>query len=235
MLVLSAVNTYTGPTTINAGLVDVAAGGNTGSGAVTVQSGAGILGTGVVQGSTFTAQSGSTVYAGDTRATGDFGTLTFTPVSGSGSLDFQSGSQIILGLNTATPGSSDLLKIVGTGTNTLLFNGNLQVTAPGFVPTSAQTYNLLDWSGLSASPTFASRFKASSYSGLLSGNGTDDNLGFDLPDISGTTFRWDISQFIIDGTISTVNIAPEPARALLLGLSLAALMLRRRRLACFKI
>lgn len=231
MLVLSAANTYTGPTTITAGLVAVAAGGNTGAGIVTVQNGAGLLGTGVVKGSAVTAQSGSTVYAGDTRATGDFGTLTFTPVAGSGSFNFQSGSQIILGLNTTTPGSSDLLNFIGTGTNTLLLNGNLQVTAPGFVPTSAQTYNLLDWTGLSASPTFANRFKASSYSGLLSGNGTDDNQGFDLPDISGTTFRWDISQFIIDGTIRTVDLAPEPTRALLLGLSLTALVVRRRRVA----
>ncbi len=230
MLILSAVNTYTGPTLITAGLIQVAAGGNTGNGAVTIQNGAGLLGTGVVRGATVTAQSGSTVHAGDTRATGDFGTLTFTPAA-SGGLDFQSGSLIILGLNTATPGGSDLLDFIGSGGNTLTFNGNMQVTAPGFVPTAEQTYNLIDWSGLSADPTFADRFKASSYSGLLSGNGTDDNLGFDLPDISGTNFRWDISQFIIDGTIRTVDIVPEPSRALLLGLSLAALMFRRRRLA----
>ena len=71
-------------------------------------------------------------------------TLNFTPASGSGSFDFQSGSKIILGINTG--GSGDLLNFDGLASGTLLFNGNLQVTAPaGYVPTSPQTFNLIDW------------------------------------------------------------------------------------------
>jgi hypothetical protein len=187
-----------------------------------VQSGATLLGTGIVQGSNFTATSGSTILAGDGMAQGNYGTLTFTPVSGAGAIDFQSGSTIILGINPT--GTSDLLSIVGKGTNTLLFNGNITVTAAAFTPTAPQVFNLLDWSGLAAAPTFNSRFN---YTGQLMGNG-DEASGFDLPDISGSGYSWDISKFTTDGTIAIV-LVPEPTRLLLLGMGLGMLVIRRRR------
>ncbi len=222
---LTGSNTYTGATTVSAGALQVGSGGTgtTGTGAVTVQSGATILGTGVIKGSSFTAASGATVQAGDGTAQSNYGTLTFTPVSGSGALDFQSGSTVILGIN---PGStSDLLNIVGSGTNTFLFNSNLTVTAAAFTPTAPEVFNLLDWSGLSAAPTFASRF---TYTGLLTGHG-DEASGLDLPDISGSGYFWDISNFTTNGTIAIVQTVPEPTRAVLLGLALGALLLRRKR------
>jgi autotransporter-associated beta strand protein len=221
--ILSAYNTYSGATMIQGGSMQAGNGGlgTTGTGAVTVQSGGTILGTGVVQGSSFTAASGSIIQAGDSTALGSLGTLTFKPVSGSGVLDFQSGSTIIL--NITSGGTSDLLNIVGTGSNTLLFNGNLTISATAFVPTVPTVFNLLDWSGLSASPTFANRF---TYTGSLFGNG-DEASGLDLPDVSGTAgFYWDISQFTTNGIII---LAPEPSRMLLLGLSLLMLVIRRRR------
>jgi hypothetical protein len=199
--------------------------GRTGTGAVTAQTGSTILGTGVVQGSSFTAQSGATVQAGDGTAQSDYGTLTFTPVSGSGSFDFQSGSSVVLGLNPG--GTGDLLSFNGLSNGTLLFNGNLSVTAPGYNPVGVDTFNLLDWANLSTT-TFHSRFSSASYSGFLLGNG-DDILGFDLPDISSSGYGWDISQFITNGTISTVFVIPEPSRALLLMLGLAGLVTRRCR------
>jgi autotransporter-associated beta strand protein len=220
-------NAYTGTTTVSGGSLQVGSSGTgkTGTGAVTVQTSGTILGTGVVQGSSFTAASGSTVQAGDSTAQNNYGTLTFTPVSGSGAFDFQSGSTTILGINPG--GTSDLLNFVGTGTNTLLFNGGLSVTAPGYNPMSVETFNLLDWANLSTT-TFHGRFSAGSYSGYLLGNG-DDNLGFDLPDIFSSGYAWDISNFTTLGTISTVFVIPEPSRALLLMLGLVGLMTRRRR------
>ncbi|MHB1079001.1 MAG: autotransporter-associated beta strand repeat-containing protein [Prosthecobacter sp.] len=222
--VLGGYNTYSGATLVEAGSLQVGLTGmgTTGTGAVTVQNGATILGTGMIQGPSFTAASGSTVQAGDGTAQGNYGTLTFQPGSGSGTIDFQSGSTIILGLNPS--GNSDLLNVVGTGSTTFLFNGNLTVTATAFTPTAPAVFNLLDWSGLTSSPTFDSRY---SYTGMLYGNG-DEASGFDLPDIAGSGYTWDISNFTTNGTIAIV-LVPEPSRWMLLGICLGMLMFRRRR------
>lgn len=221
-LALAGASTYTGTTTISGGSVILGSGtGTTGTGAVTVQSGGTILGSGVVQGSSFTAESGSAVQAGDSTALSSYGTLNFTPVSGSGAFDFQSGSSVILGINPG--GTSDLLNFTGTGTSTLLFNGDLTVGPAGFTPTASEVFNLLDWSGLASAPTFASRY---TYAGLLTGNG-DEAAGLDLPDISGSGFFWDISQFTTSGSIAIV--VPEPSRALLLLAGLFGWLARRRR------
>lgn len=222
--VLGGYNTYTGATLVEAGSLQVGLTGmgTTGTGAVSVQSGATLLGTGIIQGSSFTAARGSTIQSGDGTAQGNYGTLTFQPFSGSGTVDFQSGSTIILGLNPG--GTSDLLNIMGTGSTTFLFNGNLTVTATAFTPTAPAVFNLLDWSGLTSSPTFDSRY---SYTGWLYGNG-DEASGFDLPDISGSGYSWDISNFTTNGTISVV-LVPEPSRWMLLGISLGMLLIRRRR------
>lgn len=223
---LSNTNTYTGTTTVNAGSLNLTATGSTGTGAVTVANGGTILGTGTVQGSSFTAASGSSTFAGNGSAQSDYGTLTFTPAAAGGTFDFLSGSSVFLGINPGS--SSDLLNFVGDGSQSLLFNGNLSVTPlTGYTPLAAETFNLLDWSNL-LSTTFHSRFSASSYSGYLLGNG-DDNLGFDLPDISGTGYGWDISSFTTNGSIAVVSIVPEPSRALLLILGIVGVVHRRRR------
>jgi len=221
--VLSGANTYSGVTTISEGLLHISAGGTTGTGAVSVLNGGTLSGTGVIQGSSFTAASGATIHAGDSIAQENYGTLTFTPASGSGSFDFQSGSTVVLGINPG--GTSDLLNFVGTGTNTLLFNGNLTVTASAFTPIAEEVFNLLDWSGLGSAPTFASRYN---HTGILFGNG-DEAAGFDLPDVFGTGYGWDISSFITNGSIALVVVVPEPSRLCLLGLFLGLLTVRRVR------
>ncbi len=220
--VLSGSNTYSGATSISEGVLQISAGGTTGTGAVSVLFGGTLSGAGVIQGTNFTATSGATIHAGEGIAQENHGTLTFTPVSGSDAFDFQSGSSIFLGIDPG--GTSDLLNFVGTGTNTLLFDGNLTVSALAYTPMTEETFNLLDWSGLSALPTFDSRFI---HTGLLFGNG-DEAAGLDLPDVFGSGYGWDISAFTTNGSIAIV-LVPEPSRtALMLIVCLCALWQRSR-------
>lgn len=223
-LALTGANTYDGVTTVNAGALQVGSSGTgqTGTGAVTIANTATLFGTGNVRGSSFTAASGSTIQVGDSTDASSHGTLTFTPASGSSSIQFQSGGSVILGISPG--GTSDRIDIVGTGTNTLTFSANLTVGPATLVPTSAEVFNLLDWTGLASAPTFGSQF---TFISQLFGNG-DEAAGLDLPDISGTGYAWDISALTTTGTIAIV-VAPEPSRALLLMTSLLAAIMRRRR------
>ena len=222
-LTLTGASSYSGTTTVSGGSLQVGNNsvGQTGTGAVTVQNGGTILGTGVVRGSGFTAEPGATVQAGDSSAGSSYGTLAFTPVSGSGSFNFQSGSSINLGLDAT--GSADKLAFTGTGSNTLIFNGNLTIGPATLAPSGPQIFHLLDWTALAASPTFGSQFS----SNLLRDGSSDNGSAWDLPDISGTGYLWDLSSFTTNGTISIVAV-PEPSRALLLCGGLAILLLRRR-------
>lgn len=224
-LVLTADNTtFLGAMDITSGSVQAGLGGSgkTGTGAITLRDGATLLGSGIVTGSSLTAESGSFVHAGDGTAQGDYGTLTFTPVSGSGAIDFQIGSTLVLGLNAG--GMSDLLSFVGTGSTTLSFSGSLVVGPSALVPLQEETFNLLDWSGLATAPLFAAHHTSA---GLLFGNG-DEAAGLDLPDVSGTGYGWDISSLTANGGISLV-LVPEPGRLMLLALGTGVLLGRRSR------
>ena len=244
---ITGANTYSGVTTVSAGSLQVGSSGTgtTGTGAVTVQTGGVILGTGVVQGSSFTAESGSTIRPGDTVANSSHGTLTFSPVT-TGTHDVQSGSSVILGISTATTtnasfggntvgsagydawldgisgvGGHDRLVFNGTSGSTLAFSGNLSVIGNSYSAQLGDVFNLLDWASL----------VSSNFSGFATGtnyrDGTGDNGSqFDLPDISSSGYFWDISRFASSGNIAVV---PEPSRALLMMLGLAGLVSRRRR------
>ena len=251
--VLSGANTYTGATTVSAGALQVGSSGagQTGTGAVTVQTASTILGTGTVRGNTFDLQSGSTIRPGDSAANSSHGTLTFTPATASGITSSLQGS-IILGISTPTTknatyggnvlgsagynawvdgisgaGSHDRLVFnnPGSGTgynvNFLTTTGSLQVVGSTYTPAIGQVFNLLDWASL-VNPNFTG---FTFNSGYLTGNG-DEGADLDLPDISASGLRWDFSRFTTSGNIVVV---PEPSRALLLMFGLAGLLMRRRR------
>ena len=238
--------------------VGSAGSGTTGTGNVTVQSGGTILGTGVIQGTNVTADSGSTIQAGDGTAAGDFGTLNFTPATGGGTVSLQGIIVLGIGTannqNTFDPlfggnevgtagyisyvndvsrsqgfgdGSHDLLAFNTAGNaadytlDFLTASGTLQVVGSGFTAEQGQIFNLLDWSGITGgnTPTFGSL--GSNYRSGGTGGGV-----LDLPDISSFGLVWDVSQFSTSGIVVVV---PEPGRMSLIGLGLAAALLRRRR------
>ena len=223
--------------------------GQTGSGTLTVNT-ATVSGTGVVTANSSTFTSVSTLTPGDGTAVTNHGTLTFTPVTGSGTQDLQ--GSIVLGINTATTtdatyggnaigsagydafvdavtgvGTHDRLvfnnagNAVGYTVNFLSTTGTLSVQSDSFTPLIGQVFNLLDWGNL----------VTADFSGFNVGTNyrTGDGVGegdLDLPDITSSGFFWDVSRFTSSGNIVVI---PEPSRMLLLLLGLFGICLRRRR------
>ncbi|MBV9431807.1 MAG: autotransporter domain-containing protein [Hyphomicrobiales bacterium] len=128
-LVLSAVDTYTGPTTVTAGTLGVT--GSIANSTVTVSSSGTVGGLGTLGG--LVAQSGGTVAPG---ALAPFTTLNVT-----GNASFAAGSIFLVNINGA--GQNDKLLVTGTAT---LTGGTVQVLA-GTGITAASRFTLLTASG----------------------------------------------------------------------------------------
>lgn len=250
---LTAANTYTGSTAVNAGTLQVgnSGAGQTGSGAVTVSSGATVQGSGTVRGQTFTVSAGGNLRVGDNAATSSHATLTFTPVSASATTHDLQGSVFMditdatledSSLGGFTVGSSGYNNwvdgITGVGVHDRLVFNN---------PDSGTGYslNFLTASGslqIIGSGSFIPRagqvfnlldwsnqvtpnFTGFTFnSGLLVGNG-DEGLDLDLPDLTGTGLAWDFSRFTTSGNVVVV---PEPGRAILLLIGCIGALARRR-------
>ncbi len=241
-IVLSGANTYTGPTTVSSNTTLVINGSQSAAtGAVNVN--AGILGGMGTVGGAITVASGATLSPGDVTATNTSLNGTLTSAS---SLTLKNGSNTALQITTPTftsldgfggndPGTAGYNAYViangntagsaGTAHDKLIFTGLTQetggritVTSNAFTPAAGQVFNLLDWTDLS---TFSGNLGPSSRDGS-----SDTAFDLDLPDISASGYAWDISLFATHGIIV---VTPEPTRALLLGLGMVMLGLRRRR------
>lgn len=248
-LEFTAVNTYAGRTDVNAGSLLIASTGSTGTGAVSVAADAALMGTGVVQGSSFTLANDAALHAGNGAASADIGTLTFQTAD-QAAFDVQSGSAVILDIQTASNHGSidpafggyaigsgdyntfvDAFSGVGSGTHdllvfdaasgsTLAFSGDLTVRPEGFTAAKGQIFNLLDWTAL-VDADFTGFDVGANYR-----TGADDNgLQFDLPELMDGLL-WDVSRFTSSGVIVVV---PEPGRAALLLLGGWLMIFRRRR------
>lgn len=121
-------------------------------------------------------------------------------------------------LTLAGENGHDSVKVAGNFTQQN--NSPIIVQADSWVPELGQSFQLFDWTGMgNVSSNLGSNYRDGS---------SDSNTDLDLPDISGSGFLWDISQF---GTSGIIIIAvPEPSRLLLAGVAFAALGLRRRRI-----
>lgn len=108
---------------------------------------------------------------------------------------------------------------VNTGGNfTINADGRIVVSyLSGYVPSSGDVFNLLDWTTLTNTTSFTAGPRVRS--------GGETNYDLLLPALGSGQF-WDTSLFLSHGTLVVI---PEPGRALLMLLGLMALAFRRRR------
>jgi autotransporter-associated beta strand protein len=203
-LVLSAANTYTGATTISQGTLKLASGATLASTAYDVAAGSTFdvrdLAGGFTLGAGKTLKGGGSmlgtlVTSGVVAPGASPGILTVEDItfSGTGALQIELG-----GLARGT--EYDVLD--ASGTITLQNGSTLAVTLiNGFVPQGGDTFDILDFAGLSGE--FSTR---------------------SLPAL-GDGLSWDTSGLYTSGTIV---VAPEPASAAMLIAGLACTLLRRR-------
>jgi fibronectin-binding autotransporter adhesin len=221
-LILSGTNSYTGTTTISGGALQVGIGGigQSGTGDMVLNArGTTLAGTGIVKGNTFLTY--GAIKPGDSAGAG-VGTLTIE-----GNLSLTAAAHetdpvvTVAEFTILNATTSDRLLV--TGDLTLNANDRIVVTLDaGYTPILGDTWTLLDWTG------------SLSLDGFLVGthprDGSGDSLtNLDLPALSDG-IAWDVSDLMDSGslTISVVAV-PEPSPTLLLLLSAAWLILRRRR------
>jgi autotransporter-associated beta strand protein len=244
-LTRAAGNSYDGDTTVSAGtlIISNTSGSATGTGSVSVASGATLGGSGTISPS----GSGAITVAGNVApgtpgVNNDVGTLTLSPASGNASftstatLDFELSTNGLHGYSVTynLDGTLDNISGIYTagGNDMLVFNGgalgnSLDFTnlaagsinvmlGSGYVAMMNDLFDLFDWVNLSGTGTLNNQ--GSAIAGL-----SESQLN--LPTLSGG-LSWDTTKFTTFGVIAVV---PEPSRLVFLALGLGVLCLRRRR------
>ncbi|MEZ0275648.1 MAG: beta strand repeat-containing protein [Roseimicrobium sp.] len=224
----TAANTYGMGTTIAAGtfLANNTTGSATGTGKVTVSSGATLGGTGTVTASTgtqhITVNSGATLMVGNTHGVAAGGGGAASDISlqtsaggvitlgGTVQIDLFGNTNNGSGTNPAT--DNDVLRL--TSETSVVLDGILAIidtTGTSLSWGLGSTWLLIDWATVSAAAHNSGTF--------------DDVL---LPTLN-SGLAWDTSKLYTDGTISVAAVVPEPGRAVLFITGIATLLMGRRR------
>ena len=212
-LVLTGANTYNGPTTVTAGILEVnnTSGSGTGSGTVTITST--LTGDGSV-----TAASGNFVYVNGSMIVGATGATSGSDfsITTSGAASTVLGATSFLNLDLWSTTGTDQTSLLAAADMVRLF-GSLDITSGATLKLTnpnaltfqeGDMFRLFDWTGVTTrTGTFTEDFSAITLSPGL-------NI--------------DTSNLYTLGTISVVAI-PEPSRTLLLLLGGFSLLSRRRR------
>lgn len=216
-LTLGGTSSYGGGTTLSSGALILAntTGSATGSGSVTTLPGTTLGGSGSI-----VTDAGKSVFIGGTLNVGDSSTAGGIGITtgGGGLLRFDINSVLMLDLfsgaglgdSTLQASAADMLTVGGQAS--ILEGSRLFVGNPLGMTSWAEgdSWRLFDWTSLSTPAS-----------------GTFDRLDFPtLP----SDLAWDLSDLYIGGTVIIAPIiVPEPGRALLLGMGVLLLLMRRRR------
>jgi autotransporter-associated beta strand protein len=216
---LSAVNTYSGGTNIQGGILALSGNGKLGPGNIAVNSTLDVTGisaatygftnTQTVSGSGTILAIGKLVTIDGTLAPGNSpGILTVT-----GNLGFSSTTNSVFEIQGSASNSYDQLKVSGS----LLYDGTLSIVNNQV----AGSFDLFDFGSLSA----GSDFDAINLTGLYTGTLTPSGLGNNLwSGVLGTTTA------TFDGTtgVLTLTAIPEPSSVLIIGLITLGVVTRCR-------
>ncbi|MBX7211443.1 MAG: autotransporter-associated beta strand repeat-containing protein [Verrucomicrobiaceae bacterium] len=250
--VLTLDNDYTGTTTVTAGVLQVGRNGVGDTGAInaaglTVNSGATLAGTGIVQGNAV-LNAGAFLKPGD-AAGGAIGTLTFAgnatitgttttlqaaraSYNNTGWVGYTAGapyaswiSNIPSDLYSSTlsdpvlSDQHDVVSVLGT-LSWASGTTKLVVTNSGYNPVVGDIFDFFDWFAVSGAINVGAALRT----------GAETGTDLDLFELGGD-YRWDTSLFNSQGILVVVlpGIVPEPGRMMLLVLGASALLFRRRR------
>lgn len=222
---LSVANTYNGPTYVtNNGTLEAnnTSGSATGTGTVTVDAGSTLSGNGLIS-----TGAGNSIFINGTLQIGASGATQGSDFS----LTTGTGGSTIFGLNSLTrldlwsttgldqsgdPTAADMLRLFGEVS--ILSGSTLKLSNPNNITFQAgDVFRLFDWFNLGTGP--------GSRTGTWS---TVDAFDLNLVGLGVDTTNLYTTTGALAGTISIIAV-PEPSRALLVGLGLAGLFMRRRR------
>lgn len=224
-LTLEGVNTYSGNTTVSAGtlVVNNSSGSGTGSGSVTVDVGTTLAGNGAIapaSGKSITLNGTTVIGTPGSSSAEDF----VMTVTGAANIALNGTMRIDLfnNANTGTlngPTANDLLAVNAADWSALVFGGSSILKIDSILPSNGymqgDAWKIFDWSGIAA--------------GTAPSVGSGGFASFDLPTLD-SGYSWNTTQLYSQGVIS-IDVVPEPGRALLALFGLLALAFRRRRKA----